>query len=468
MCPTIDPAAVAEDSVWLRDHRRRSDEILARRAGVAPVAVPRPGQRNRPLPFGPARIARGGTAWLPWVAAPVAAMLAAGSVSSSGAAESASWSPRLELFDGRFSVAPAGRLDLDAGAFAGQEIRPGFQSNATVRRGQIGMQGQVLPGLSYTVLWDFAPPTPGSQPDGGRLYEAQFGYAVAEGVTLRAGAFTPRHTLEASGGSFTQLFMERASIIQIATSLASGSSRVAAGIEGSGATWFATAYGTANATSPPADHSPASDRARGLAGRVALRPFEGPVLVGINGAAQLRPRVDGEAAVQLRDYPELRISPHRFLDTGRIPANQAVALGPELSGVIGPLHLAAEYQAIDIDADDGRSRRFEGWYAALALPLIGAPRHWDARNGAWAKPDAPALDPAAGQWGWLELAGRYSRTDLNDGPTRGGVQSIWTLGLNWYPEARLRVTMQAETGQIAGQGPDRPFQAVGWRISIMP
>lgn len=403
-----------------------------------------------------------------WWRSCIAAMLVSIGAASPALTEDLSWPPQLALFDGRFTAAPALRLDFDAGAFASQEVRPGFQSNVAVRRGQVGLRGQLLPGLDYVVLWDFAPGAPGSQPDGGQLYEAQLLYAAADGLTLRAGVVTPLHTLEVSGGSFTQLFMERASIIQIATSLASGSSRMAAGAELSGDGWFASAYGTAGTTAPPADRATTDHSERGIAGRAAVRPFDGTVqvLLGMNGAVQFHPRTGGQQAVELRDYPELRISPNRFLNTGRIPAGQASAVGPELSGMIGPLHLATEYQSIAVDADSGGTRHFEGWYAALAVPLLGPPRRWNAQRGAWVIPDTAGLAPAEGHWGWLELAGRYSRADLNDGPTRGGVQSIWTVGLNWYLERRVRVTMQAEAGQIVGQGPDRPFRAIGWRLSV--
>jgi phosphate-selective porin OprO/OprP len=375
-----------------------------------------------------------------------------------------SWQvPRLELFDGRFTLAPSGRLDLDAGSFAGQDVRPGFQSNVAVRRAEAGVRGQILPGLDYVFLWQFAPDAPGGQPDGGQVNEAQLAWSGLDWMTVRAGVFTPLHTLEASGGSFTQLFMERASIITIATSLASGSSRLAAGIELRGAGWFASAYATGGTTTTANDQ-----QQRGLAGRAVVQPFDGTVRValGVNGAVQTHPGTRSDESVRLRDYPELRISPNRFLDTRGIAASQAWAAGPELSGMIGPLLLAGEYQAIGVDADTGGGRRFAGWYAAASWPLLGAPRAWDARLGAWAKPETAGLDPAAGTWGWLELAGRFSRADLNDGPTRGGIQSIWTLGLNWYPEDRIRVTMQAESGLITGNGPDRPFQAVGWRVSI--
>ncbi|MEO3474356.1 porin [Roseomonas sp. CAU 1739] len=373
--------------------------------------------------------------------------------------------PRLDLFDGRFTLLPTARLDLDAGSFAGQDVRPGFQSNVNIRRGRIGLEATLLRDIDIVFQWEFAPAAPGDQPLGGRLYELQMAYRGIEGTTLRAGAFTPLHTLDFSSSSFTLPFLERASISELAASIASGTSRIAAGAELRGETWFASAYATEGVAGTPND-----DAQRGVAGRAALQPFDGILRaqIGINGAMQFHPGTRSDESVRLRDYPELRISPNRFLDTKSIPAGQAWAVGPELSGMVGPLHYAAEYQAIGVEADSGPARRFSGWYAAASWPLVGAPRRWDALRGSWAKPETARLDPAAGEWGWLELAGRYSRADLNDGPTRGGAQSIWTAALNWYPAEQVRVSMQVEVGQITGNGPDRPFQAVGWRLSVAP
>ena len=95
-------------------------------------------------------------------------------------------------------------------------------------------------------------------------------------------------------------------------------------------------------------------------------------------------------------------------------------------------------------------------------------RRRNARTGVWARPDVSgeAFDPAAGRFGALELAGRYSAADLRDGSTRGGRQRIWTAALNWFPRGDLKVTAQYANGAVDLDGRDRDFQAFGLRVAF--
>jgi phosphate-selective porin len=87
--------------------------------------------------------------------------------------------------------------------------------------------------------------------------------------------------------------------------------------------------------------------------------------------------------------------------------------------------------------------------------------------------------------GAFEIAGRYSFAALNSGsPFSGGVyggkQSIYQVGLNWYPVTNIRflldyliagVDRKASPGAPAGQIPGRTnlgtsFQAVVFRTQV--
>ena len=56
--------------------------------------------------------------------------------------------------------------------------------------------------------------------------------------------------------------------------------------------------------------------------------------------------------------------------------------------------------------------------------------------------------------------------NLNDGAVRGGTQSIWTVGLNWYLSENLKVQTQYQNGRVALDGPDRLFQAWAVRLAF--
>ena len=60
---------------------------------------------------------------------------------------------------------------------------------------------------------------------------------------------------------------------------------------------------------------------------------------------------------------------------------------------------------------------------------------------------------AVGGAGAFELTFRYDYTDLEDGDIRGGVQDMWTLGLNWHttPSSRIvtnLIYMDVEDGPL--------------------
>lgn len=398
--------------------------------------------------------------------------------------------PTLSLFDGRFTMQPVLRLDADFGGFAGQGTdaagqppkfldsdRAGVPAQGmNMRRARVGLQGTYLKDFTYNFTWDFAQ-SPGTQFDPvefSRLFELQTAYTGLRWATLRVGAFTLMHTIEFSMSSFELPFLERPSIISIASSLASGDSRLAIGGEARGDRWFAAAYLADGSASTLND-----GRQRGLAGRatgLVVSEAWAKVNLGLNAAVQLEPGTRGAAdTIRLRDYPELRLDPTRLLDTRAIRAGEGYAVGPELSALLGPVYLQAEYQWIRLRAEDGAGdRNFWGYYVTATLPLLGAPRRYDRSRGVFTRPRIEELNPKAGEWGWLELAARYSYVNLNDAPTQGGSQSIASLGLNYYPASRLRMTLQYSTGDVrlapgnpnSPSGYDRGFQAVAGRLAF--
>ncbi|MBP0494213.1 OprO/OprP family phosphate-selective porin [Pararoseomonas indoligenes] len=362
--------------------------------------------------------------------------------------------PTLQLAEGNFTAKPVVRLDADLGSFFGQDESNGFRSGVNIRRGRLGLGGTVLRDFTYSFVWEFGGQNPN---DYNNIFEAQLAYTGLGWATLRAGIFTPQHMPEYAGSSFDLPFMERATITNLAASLATGDTREAAGLEGKGelggggARWNASAYVTGGVGSTPHD-----GRQRGAAGRaVVLLPPLGPVQfqIGADAAAQFHPGTDpGPESSRFRDYPELRIDSRRFLDSGSIRADQAWAVGPEAAGRVGPLYLEAVWQRLTVEPPDAPTRRFEGWYMEGLYTVLGPARERSNDTGTWKRPKAE------GRFGSVEIGVRYSTADL--GLTR---QSIWTAGVNWYLTDRFRLQAQYENGRT---GVDRDFQAIGMRASF--
>lgn len=403
------------------------------------------------------------------VALGAAASTAARSQDATPTVSMQGWRPTLTLADGDFVLQPAARLDLDGGSFWDQPQTDGqparFDGGYNVRRARLGVQGRFLQDFAYNFTWQFEP-GPGNQFDWASVYltDGWVAYSGVPWMTLRAGVMTPLNTLEYSGSSFDTLFMERASIINLAGSIASGDSRLAVGGEAHTDRLFGSLYLTSGQST-----TRNSSEQRGIAGRVAglaVASNAFKLLIGGSATYQFHPGTTDTETIRLRDYPQLRLSSLRLLDTRSMAADAGFTIGPELSGMVGDLLFQAEYQRIEVDRTNGTSPHFDGFYVSLAYPLIGEGRRYDHRRAIWARPSFAEFAPSEGHWGYLELATRYSSANLFDGAVRGGRQTIWGTALNWYPFRTVRASVEYQLGQIALDGPDRSFQSIGVRLAF--
>jgi phosphate-selective porin OprO/OprP len=341
------------------------------------------------------------------------------------------------------------------------------------RRARIGIDGTAYGDWSYRLLFDFG----GSGvEDAGQLYEAWGQYDGLKPFHVRVGAWPQSIGLEDQMSTNSQLFLERPGVADVARNLAAGDTRIGAGAFGYDNLWFVSAdvtgrtIGAVNTgtfiTSTTVGSSSADvgtpqtygDQV-GFVGRAVVTPFHGTdwrINLGVHGSYVDRP---GDTAgpgtngliptsgfaVRLRDTPELRVDGTQFIDTGSIPARSADTLGGEVAAQKGPLFVESEAETIHIDRSDGvASPTFGGWYVEGSWLLTGESRLYNASTAAF---DGPAVaHPFSLKdhgWGAFELALRYSDVDLDydaglpgSAPAaaaiRGGDQSIWSVGLNWY------------------------------------
>lgn len=369
----------------------------------------------------------------------------------------------LTLADGNFTISPIVRIDADEVSFFDQNRAGGYRSGTDFRRNRYGVRGTFLHDFDYNFTWEF-----GSRPStANTIFEADIGWNGLGWSSIRVGAFSLQHLPEFAASSYDLLFLERASITNIAASVASGDTREAIGMEARGDRWNASFYvsgGTASARN--------SGKQRGLAGRAVGLVLDQPgaqLQVGLDGSAQFKPGLNNAAAtVRFSDYPELRgTTSLKFLDTGSIRADGAHSIGPEIMGRAGPVYFEAVYQHVGVDVTGGGSRDFDGWYVQAAVPLLGPPRERVRNTGTWARPKTQGwIDPLAGNWGAIEATARFSTVDLRDGPTRGGRQRIWTVGANWYLSPNLKIMANYESGRVHRDAGDREFQAVGFRAAL--
>lgn len=101
---------------------------------------------------------------------------------------------------------------------------------------------------------------------------------------------------------------------------------------------------------------------------------------------------------------------------------------------IGPVSLRSEYHLNMLDTATG-NRYFYGFHALGSVFLTGEHHPYARGRFVRPKPKTAAFDDGIGA---IELALRYSRLDLNDGPVTGGHVNTFGVALNWYLNPNTR------------------------------
>ena len=367
--------------------------------------------------------------------------------------------PTIATGDGQFSASIRGVMQLDTAQYfqdddlAASVTGRDLNSGTNVRRGRLGVEGKLFGAFDYNILLDFG----GSGADGQTtLHELWLQYSGFKPVKIRVGAFAPNVGLEDAASTNGSLFPERPSAAEAARSLAASDKRIAAQVLANGDHWLAAAA----VTGAKAADGATLDEQLGYTFRVAATPlygFDWRVHVGANAsvvAQPAQPAANGPYPIKIEDRPELRVDGTRFVSTGDIDAGGANHWGLELAAQKKNWLIQGEYFNISVDrrlSTPGLSDpRFTGWYVEGGWVVTGEARKYNTGAAAFDAPpvDRP-FDPDKGQWGAWELAARYSVLDLNDSAfstvladrVRGGEQTIWTAGVNWFLNPAIRFSL---------------------------
>lgn len=443
-----------------RDLNASNSELRATRQARTrqpePSAPPGRGGAQQASAPGPGANGQGETSSVapPSTSAPAAAPAAGGVSFPAGR-------PTLSSGDGSTSLAVGLQLHYDVGGY--------FQGNRTpdtrlvprlntfgenLRRARLPL---VFKYQDFTVN---VTPDFGNSPDGSpTLYEANINYTPIKPLTLTGGYFKPWLTLQDSMSSNDFLFLERPSVVEASRNIAAGDARSSVGARWAQDRYFLAAYLTG---APYGSQSPnlATPQQTGATLRVAGRPVatgDLDVHAGFSASEAFRiQRTSTGQTLTVQDRPELRIDQNRLVSTGALNARSAYTYGPEFGLRWRNFMLQGEYITIGVDRTNGGAAvrtpglEFSGGYAEASWVITGEPRRYVANEGAFGSPHpARPFSLRGGGYGAFEAVARYSRIDLNDRVTRGrsaastggvygGVQDIYAVGVNWYPNDHLR------------------------------
>lgn len=364
-----------------------------------------------------------------------------------------------------FSLKPYFLGQVDQAGFT-QSRSAGQAAGYNLRRLRVGGRLEIADQVELGVIWDFGR-TPGSI---STLWEAQASYVGLKPFRFTVGVFKINFGLESSQGASDTLFLERNSISTVTRNLAAGIRREGIQAQADGERWNVAVAGTAGQAGPPDDGGQ-----RAIVARAAALPVKTDNLtlhLGVSGEWVFDPRRGANLReVSFSDREQLQIdNVAPSLSTGAIRAGSAGALGPEIGLTWRRLWLQGEYYGLVANRSDragGGTLSFDGWYAQAAYAVLGNPRAWNSKTGAWGAPTpAEAFNPGAGQFGALELGVGYSTTDLRSRNIDGGVQRIVSAVVNWWPVKPVRLSVLYENANIESSRTLRRTNAVAARAQL--
>lgn len=257
----------------------------------------------------------------------------------------------------------------------------------------------------------------------------------------------------------------------------------------------AKAYGAAGTTATPNydeqtavaarfSYMPlANDNYHWIVGVNGLTVFNLPHLVP-NGATSLAttPGATAKGTYTFADLPEFSVDSNgtQLVTTGALSASHVSSWGLETAGNYENFYGQAGYYGFSVHRSPiaynvysaantytatpvtPSNNSFSSWYVQGTWILTGESRSYSAATASFAAPKpAKPFSLKDGTWGAFELAARYSDLNLNShtndaanvvtnwtsaartytyyNTVRGGDQKILTLGVNWYPNANVKI-----------------------------
>lgn len=453
-----------------------------------------------------ARLAAMGPAQIAPAPAPAPALSAPAAPTPGGLATVTAGKPVIASADARFSAnfhavmqfdaahydqASAGPIatDLRRGAAAADTARArDLSSGSNFRRGRFGVDGKMFGDFDYSLLFEFGG---AGEEDAGHLQELWVQYSGSPPLRIKVGAFSPPIGLEDQGSTNGMLFLERPAVADMARSVAGGDFREGATIWGAGTRWYAAASATGRVVgvvnSQATGVAQPYDAPLNLIGRAVFLPVREDndiALLGVHSSYVARPADTGgpdtaigaaRYGLTVQERPELRVDGTRLVSTGAIDIRHAQTTGIEAAYQHRNLFLQGEYERFGLERRNPGtgSADFAGWYAEGSWVVTGEARRFNAATFAF---DAPSVDHpfslANGALGALELAARYSTIDLDyragvagaampAGGVRGGEQTIWSGGINWYPNSAIRLMADYQSVRIERLAPTAGFGGGG-------
>ncbi|MFT8644836.1 OprO/OprP family phosphate-selective porin [Gluconacetobacter sp.] len=360
--------------------------------------------------------------------------------------------------DGTYSFSLGGLLQEDIGGFLSTGARAGEAKGNFNSFTQNGRRLRMYFSWRYKDWVAKVTPDFGSLNADGAvgLFEANLNYTGLRHTTLTVGYFQPRMDEESAERPVAFEFLERPTIVDLVRNIAAGVARFSIGGEHYEDRWLAALYFTGQKFGDRNKNATITDSQTGAVARIAGRPYvskDVDVHVGAGAISAFKVN-QGEKgrSYTFTDHVEVPLDETELLTSGALSnVAQIWAAGPQMGVRWRRFLLKGEYYHIGVE----RSREagaaplpsldFDGWYVAANYTLFGRPRSYNPKIAAFITPGVEHdFDPLNGDWGAMEISGRWSVTNLSDVANQGGAgvngnqQTVWQGGVNWYPNRHIK------------------------------
>ncbi len=312
--------------------------------------------------------------------------------------------------DDRWRLDFDARVHYDTARFS-DDVTP-FADGGIMRRARLGLGLEVAKRVSARFDYEFGKVSPGWK-------NVWLQYEFNKHIDLRLGNQTVPFGLDESASSDSLMFTERAMANSIAPGILQG-----ALLRTQGKRWSASAGVFGNDIK---DEDTRRTDGRSAVARLVFAPINADQTTFQIGASMEYRDAKTGASVRYRARPEIATTNLRLIDTGTIPGvTRLQTVEADLAWAPGPFTLQFEAMRSTVTTAAFGNVGFQGASASISFVFTGERRPYRVGTGSFG-----SIKPKH-KWGAIELAGRVSHLDLDDGPITGGVEDNATVALNWY------------------------------------
>jgi phosphate-selective porin OprO/OprP len=378
-----------------------------------------------------------------------------------------------DFFDGRVTVRAHARVQLDGTVTrANDSLEESFGSlgnGVDFRRLQVFAQGTIDHNLRYSLSFGFGPDTGlGDAFVEGREHGLNvFGYRVGQ---FRLGFFQEPFSFERVMSSYYTGFVERSLPVWAFTPGNNLGYMVFDTTKNQRLSWAVGFFSFGQSNEENASNSVLS-----LTSRVTVLPVfrdDGRKL--LHFGASFSTRDPQGSATRYRSRPEARFVDF-LVDTGDFNSGRIRLFGVEAVGLNGPFSVQSELILSHVTGTEFGDLDFWGGYVQVGWFLTREHHGYDTEIGTFSR--VRPKDEYHGLFtrrpgGAVELVGRISNVDLDDGGLSGGKMVNLSLGVNWYLSATSAVKFNYIHSDVKEVGRAnilvlryqfRPLPVPGWK-----